>query len=268
MHIQIKTLSKFFGKGRGRAQVLRDVSLSIDAGEFLCIVGTSGSGKTTLLNIIGGLDRGFEGEVQVGEHRLAELSDKRLARLRNQEFGFVFQQFNLLDHLTAAENITLPSFFGHKREVTSKGADGSDPIQARAAELLEKVGLKEKLNDRPPQLSGGQKQRVAIARALFNEPSVLFCDEPTGSLDRNTGLQIMQIFQDLNRLEKRTLIIVTHEEHIARMASRIIRLDDGVLVSDEPNTPEIPSHAPLVHLNEEDATQEDAAQEDAAQGDP
>lgn len=263
MHIQTKTLSKYFGKGRGRAQVLREVSLSIDAGEFLCIVGTSGSGKTTLLNIMGGLDRGFEGEVQVGEHRLAALSDKRLARLRNQEFGFVFQQFNLLDHLSAAENIALPSFFGRKRQLVTKDV-GGDPIQARAAELLEKVGLKDKLNERPPQLSGGQKQRVAIARALFNEPSILFCDEPTGSLDRNTGLQIMQIFQDLNRLERRTLIIVTHEEHIARMASRIIRLDDGVLVSDEPNEPETPRRAPILHPDAQDA----AAQGIGAQGDP
>src|SRR5690554_5647776 len=233
VHIQIKALSKFFGKGAGRAQVLRDISLRIDAGEFLCIVGTSGSGKTTLLNIMGGLDRGFDGAVQVGEHALADLSDKQLARLRNQEFGFVFQQFNLLDHLSAAENITLPSFFGQKRA-------HSDDTSARAAELLAKVGLGEKLAERPPQLSGGQKQRVAIARALFNAPSILFCDEPTGSLDRNTGLQIMEIFGELNRVEKRTLIIVTHEEHIARMATRIIRLADGVLVSDEPNTPVLP----------------------------
>ncbi|TDP64518.1 putative ABC transport system ATP-binding protein [Bradymonas sediminis] len=231
--------------------MLRDISLSIGAGEFLAIVGTSGSGKTTLLNIMGGLDRGFTGEVQVGEHRLADLSDKQLARLRNQEFGFVFQQFNLLDHLSAAENVILPSFFGQK-------SAHSGDTSARAAELLAKVGLGEKIDERPPQLSGGQKQRVAIARALFNEPSILFCDEPTGSLDRNTGLQIMQIFRDLNRLEDRTLIIVTHEEHIARMASRIVRLDDGVLVSDAPNEPEILSHVPI------DAS----AQVDGAQGEP
>lgn len=264
MHIQVKTLSKFFGKGQGRAQVLRDVSLSIDAGEFVCIVGTSGSGKTTLLNIMGGLDRGFDGDVQVGEHRLAEISEKRLARLRNQEFGFVFQQFNLLDHLTAVENVILPSFFGHKKDApASNQSNQGEPAQTRAAKLLERVGLADKLNERPPQLSGGQKQRVAIARALFNQPSILFCDEPTGSLDRNTGLQIMKIFGELNRVDQRTLVIVTHEEHIARMASRIVRLNDGVLVSDEPNTPQIPDQVdPTITAND------DAGEPTSAQGTP
>jgi len=244
VHIQVKALSKFFGKGAGRAQVLRDISLSIDAGEFLCIVGTSGSGKTTLLNIMGGLDRSFDGTVEVGEHSLGNLSDKQLARLRNREFGFVFQQFNLLDHLSAAENITLPAFFGHKRDAAHSTAPPGERTQARAGELLQKVGLQDKFDEYPPQLSGGQKQRVAIARALFNEPSVLFCDEPTGSLDRDTGLQIMEIFRELNRVEKRTLIIVTHEEHIAQMATRIIRLADGLLISDQPNTPRFPQREP------------------------
>ena len=273
MHIQIKSLSKFYGKGKGRQQVLRDITLSIAGGEFVSIVGTSGSGKTTLLNIMGGLDRGFEGQVEVGHHSFAELSDRALAGLRNEHFGFVFQQFNLLDHLNAAENIALPSFFARGRNagakfdstspkntmpgtspahenttpgtVTTRQNGFSDHPLERAKSLFEKVGLGDKFAERPPQLSGGQKQRVAIARALFHQPSIIFCDEPTGSLDRRTGLQIMRIFQTLNREEGRTLIIVTHEEHIARMASRIVRLEDGALVADEANTPVIPAEEDL-----------------------
>jgi putative ABC transport system ATP-binding protein len=224
--------------------VLRDVSLGIGAGEFVCIVGASGSGKTTLLNIMGGLDRGFSGQVQIGERRLADLGDRRLSMLRNRQFGFVFQQFNLLDHLTAAENVALPSYFAAKPD--SETQTGRANIDARAGELLDQVGLGDKHAVRPPQLSGGQKQRVAIARALFHQPSIIFCDEPTGSLDRRTGLQIMELFRHLNRRENRTLIIVTHEEHIARMASRIVRLEDGVLVADEPNEPLVPADADLL----------------------
>lgn len=259
MQIQITSLHKSYGRGPGRTQVLRDISLSIAAGEFVSIVGTSGSGKTTLLNIMGGLDRGFEGSVQVGGHPLEKLSDKQLSRLRNQHFGFVFQQFNLLDHLNAVENVVLPSFFGaHPTPLTSDVA-GDTPrqrAQRRGASLLERVGLGDKLTERPPQLSGGQKQRVAIARALFHQPSIIFCDEPTGSLDRRTGLQIMKIFQDLNHQENRTVIIVTHEEHIARMASRIVRLDDGALVADDPNEPALPQASELLQADGTDATRE------------
>lgn len=257
MQIQITSLHKYYGRGPGRAQVLRDVSLSIAAGEFVSIVGTSGSGKTTLLNIMGGLDRGFEGSVQIGEHPLEKLSDKQLSRLRNQHFGFVFQQFNLLDHLSALENVVLPSFFGQPATPDADSAAGDTPrqrAQRRGTSLLERVGLGDKLAERPPQLSGGQKQRVAIARALFHQPSIIFCDEPTGSLDRGTGLQIMKIFQDLNRQENRTVIIVTHEEHIARMASRIVRLDDGVMVADDPNEPVIPPASDLLQAGADATT--------------
>jgi ABC-type lipoprotein export system ATPase subunit len=243
--ISITDLSKHYGKGQGRTRVLRDISLSIRSGEFVSIVGTSGSGKTTLLNIMGGLDRNYEGAVRLDEHRLEELSDKELSRLRNRKFGFVFQQFNLLDHLTAGENISLPSYFGAKPDSTAPGAD------VRARELLQKVGLGDKTAERPPQLSGGQKQRVAIARALFHQPRIIFCDEPTGSLDRKTGLQIMKIFQDLNREEQMTLVVVTHEEHIARMASRIIRLEDGVLVADEANEPVQPDELGVLSIGNE-----------------
>jgi putative ABC transport system ATP-binding protein len=256
MDLEVVGVSKFFGKGQGRTRVLRDVSLSIRSGEFVAIVGTSGSGKTTLLNIMGGLDRGYDGKVRVDDAngtsaKLEDFSDKKLSRLRNQKFGFVFQQFNLLDHLTTTENIALPSYFGDE-----KPAEGASPSQ-RAHQLLHKVGLGDKTEDRPPQLSGGQKQRVAIARALFHQPEIIFCDEPTGSLDRKTGMQVMKIFQDLNRDEEMTLIVVTHEEHIARMASRIIRLEDGVMVADEPNEPVEPDELGLLRLGHAAGEQDD-----------
>lgn len=226
--IAIDGLTKHYGSGEARTRVLDDVTLTIDAGEFVSIIGTSGSGKTTLLNIIGGLDSKFEGKVSLNGREVAGLSDAQLAHLRNETIGFVFQQFNLLDHLSALENVALPSFFGP-----------GDAAQAkrRATELLERVGLGDRLDAPPTQLSGGQKQRVAIARALFAQPAVILCDEPTGSLDRKTGVTILDLFADLNRDEGITLIMVTHEEHIARMSRRIIRLEDGVVVTDIENTP-------------------------------
>lgn len=230
MKIEVEGLKKFYGKGDLRAQILSDVSFTIDAGEFVAIMGTSGSGKTTLLNVMGGLDSGFIGDVRVGPNALRSLDERSLAGLRNTSFGFVFQQFHLLDHLSSLENVALPDFFdaGHRTK---------EAARARAKELLEKVGLGHKLSAKPTELSGGQKQRVAIARALFNDPEIIFCDEPTGSLDRNTGLQIMELFRELNEDRGITLIMVTHEEHIAQMARRILRLEDGVLVGDDINAP-------------------------------
>ncbi|MGM0556804.1 MAG: ABC transporter ATP-binding protein [Myxococcota bacterium] len=243
MDISVENLSKYYGKGDARTLVLDHVDLTIDEGEFVAIIGTSGSGKTTLLNILGGLDRDFDGSARVGDYELSELGERELAGLRNQEFGFVFQQFNLLDHLSAQENVFLPEYFDRT---------GQSGGEARAGRLLERVGLGDKLDERPPRLSGGQKQRVAIARALFNRPTLIFCDEPTGSLDRKTGLQIMKVFQDLNREDDMTLIVVTHEEHIAKMARRIIRLEDGSIVADEPNEPVQPDELGLLRLGDED----------------
>lgn len=242
MNISVENLSKKYGRADAETLVLDHVDLTIDEGEFVSIVGTSGSGKTTLLNILGGLDRDFDGHARVGDFQLAELGERELARLRNQEFGFVFQQFNLLDHLTALENVFLPEYFDR---------DGHEGGEERAVRLLERVGLGDKVDEKPPRLSGGQKQRVAIARALYNNPSLIFCDEPTGSLDRKTGLQIMKAFQDLNREDDMTLIVVTHEEHIARMARRIIRLEDGAIVADEPNDPVQPDELGLLRLGDE-----------------
>ena len=222
--IQAKHLKKYYGKGQARAQILSDVSFEVAQSDFLAIMGTSGSGKTTLLNILGGLDRAYEGQAHVLGHALEQMSEGALARLRHESFGFVFQQFHLLEHLTSLENVLLPSFFG------SSPSDGP----ARAQALLERVGLADKSASRPGELSGGQRQRVAIARALFNRPKILFCDEPTGSLDRQTGQSILELFETLNREDDVTLVMVTHEEHIAQRAGRILRVEDGRLVSDTP----------------------------------
>lgn len=236
--IAIEGLTKYYGVGEARTRVLDDVTLTIDAGEFVSIIGTSGSGKTTLLNIIGGLDSTFEGRVSLDGKQVGGLGDRELARLRNETIGFVFQQFNLLDHLSALENVALPSFFG---------PSNAPAAHDRAAKLLQRVGLQDKLEATPTQLSGGQKQRIAIARALFAQPSVILCDEPTGSLDRKTGVTILDLFAKLNREENITLIMVTHEEHIARMSRRIIRLEDGVVVTDVKNTPIDPNQQILPH---------------------
>lgn len=212
-------------KKYGPDTVLDQVSIQIESGEFVAVVGASGSGKTTFLNVVGGLDRTYEGQITVNDQKLEGLSDKALAQKRNRELGFVFQQFNLLDHLSVLENVMLPAFF----------AAESIP-QSRGLELLEQVGLKDKAQDRPPQLSGGQKQRVAIARALLSSPSILLCDEPTGSLDKETGLQIMSIFQELNE-SGMTVLLVTHEEHVAKLARRTIRFEAGKVISDSGTAP-------------------------------
>jgi len=220
--IHVSGVSKRYGKGKVIHTALNDVSVTIEEGEFVAIVGTSGSGKTTLLNLLGGLDRVWEGSISFAGQELASLSDSDMSALRNKTIGFVFQHFNLLDHLTCCENITLPSFFGNSV---------SNP-DARAEELLRKMGLGDKLHARPTELSGGQKQRVAIARALFAKPSLILCDEPTGSLDYQTGIQILELFQDLNQSEGITIVVVTHEEHVSKMAKRRIRLEDGAIVED------------------------------------
>jgi putative ABC transport system ATP-binding protein len=230
--IEVASLTKRYDDGRGPAtHALDDVSLSIDPAEFMTIVGTSGSGKTTLLNIIGGLDRDYTGTVTVDDSdNLAALPESRLADLRNRRFGFIFQQFHLLDHLTATENVSLPGFFG-----TVDGIDDTrNEARSRAQSLLERVGLGDRADDHPDALSGGQRQRVAIARALFHRPRYLLCDEPTGSLDRKTGQSVMSLFERLNRTSDVSVIIVTHEAHVARRTRRRVQLEDGAIVADDP----------------------------------
>ena len=231
--IQLREVSKRYPGALEDEYALRSVSFSIEEGELVAIIGTSGSGKTTLLNLIGGLDRGYEGSVSVGGATLESLSDEELSALRNQKIGFVFQHFSLLDHLSALDNVMLPVRFQR-----GPSAMSDEAARARAKELLERFGLGDKLTQRPPQLSGGQKQRIAIARALFFEPSLLLCDEPTGSLDQETGRQIIETFQRLNN-EGLTVIIITHEERVSRAAKRMIRVEDGRLAEDKSATNEV-----------------------------
>jgi putative ABC transport system ATP-binding protein len=210
-------------KSYGAQPVLRDVSLSVEAGELLSLVGRSGSGKSTLLHLVGGLDRRYSGKVEVLGRDLGTLDDVALARLRNAEVGFVFQAFNLLDHLSVLENVALPAHF-------AKEPPKRSGVRARALEALARVGMADRPHARPGELSGGQKQRVAIARALFARPKLLLADEPTGNLDSETGQQIIELFRQLNS-DGLTLIVVTHEERVSQAARRVLKLDDGRLVA-------------------------------------
>ncbi|RAL24771.1 macrolide ABC transporter ATP-binding protein [Lujinxingia litoralis] len=231
MRLRVEDLSRRFTSGDREVVALDHVSLTIEPGEFVAIVGKSGSGKTTLLNALGGLDTSYQGAVFLGDDAppLHGLSEPELARARQRHLGYVFQHFNLLDHLSALENVALPAFFG--------GEFAGAPALARAAQLLAHVGLEALAHTRPPLLSGGQKQRVAIARALFQNPDILLCDEPTGSLDHATGLQILDIFESLNRTRNMTVILVTHERHVAARARRRIVIDQGRVIEDALQTP-------------------------------
>ncbi len=217
--IRLVDVRKRYRNAASGELALRGVSLEIETGELVAIVGTSGSGKTTLLNLVGGLDRGYEGRVEVDGRDLATLSDRALSDFRNRSIGFVFQHFSLLDHLTATENVALPAAF----------VRGKPPIpdaRARARAALTEMGLGDKLDEHPNNLSGGQKQRVAIARALLFKPKLLLCDEPTGSLDTTTGHQIIETFKQLNA-DGYTVVIITHEARVSTEARRTIRIEDG-----------------------------------------
>jgi putative ABC transport system ATP-binding protein len=206
-------------KGFGRDEVLRGVTLSIERGELLGLVGRSGSGKSTLLSILGGLDRDFTGEVRLFGQDLGSLSDRALARLRNEKIGFVFQSFHLLHHISCLENVLLPNSFAAQPLVPDKA-------QELGREALDRVGLLDRAASRPAELSGGQRQRIAIARALLFRPELLLCDEPTGNLDAQTGQQIIDLFRRLNK-EGQTMLLVTHELRVAQAARRILRIVDG-----------------------------------------
>ena len=221
--ISVSDLHKTYGRGTAACHALRGVSFDIDKGEWVSITGPSGSGKTTLLNVLGALDAQYDGSVRIDGRELKSLNDKELSGFRGQTIGFVFQHFNLLPHLSVTENVMIPGCFMPSRR---------DALR-RASNLLERVGLGDKLNVRPTELSGGQQQRVSIARALFNKTKLLLCDEPTGALDREAGQQIMRLFTSLNETEDITLIIVTHEGYISRLAQRVLRLVDGRLVDDD-----------------------------------
>ncbi len=223
--IETKNLTREYQMGTELVKALRGVSISIEKGEYVAFMGPSGSGKSTLMNIIGALDTPTSGEYILNGHRVSELSDNELARIRNKEIGFVFQTFNLLPRSTALDNVALPLVYA---------GIGQDDRRERALGSLKNVGLGDRASHRPNELSGGQRQRVAVARALVNNPSILLADEPTGNLDTKTSIEIMGLFHRLYQ-EGNTIIMVTHEEDIARYAHRIIRLRDGVVDSDERN---------------------------------
>jgi putative ABC transport system ATP-binding protein len=221
--IETQRLSKDYWLGAHVVRALREVSVTIEAGEMVAIMGPSGSGKSTFMGILGCLDAPSAGRYLLQGHDVSTLDDDALARIRNAKIGFVFQQFNLLPRLSALGNVQLPLLYGDRPAAEQR---------QRALARLEQVGLADRAHHRPAELSGGQQQRVAIARALVNDPVLFLADEPTGNLDTRTSLEIMAILQALNR-SGITVILVTHEEDIARFARRVLRFRDGELVGDE-----------------------------------
>lgn len=223
--IAIDAMTKVYKMGETEVHALRGVSLNINAGEYVAIIGTSGSGKSTLMNMIGLLDKPTEGSYRIRGTETSKLSQNQMADLRNQEIGFVFQRFNLLARTNARRQVELPLFYaGVPAGKASK----------MAIDALTRVGLGDRTHHRPEELSGGQQQRVAIARALVNNPSILLADEPTGALDTKTGEEVMALFEELHR-QGMTLIVVTHDMDIASQAQRIVTLRDGLILSDEQN---------------------------------
>ena len=227
--IKIRNLEKTYDMGATQVRALGGIALDIEVGEYVAIMGPSGSGKSTLLNILGCLDVPTAGSYELSDALVSQMDDDDLARIRNQEIGFVFQTFNLLPRSNALGNVELPLIY--------RGLPVAER-RARAERALAAVGLDDRSHHRPNELSGGQRQRVAIARALVNDPSIILADEPTGALDTRTGEEIMELFNELHRAGN-TIILVTHEEHIARHSCRIVRFRDGLIESDRPIEEEI-----------------------------
>lgn len=215
--LNMKNISKIYKMGSEKVIALNDINLTINKGAFLSVLGPSGSGKSTLMNIIGCLDTPTKGEYILSGQKVAGLDEKELARIRNKEIGFIFQSFQLLPRLTAIQNVELPLIYAGIK---------SSKRHEIAMEILAKVGLEDKINNLPTQLSGGQQQRVAIARAISTEPSILLADEPTGALDQETGIKILELFKALNE-EGRTIIVITHDKNIAAYGNRILNIVDG-----------------------------------------
>jgi ABC-type lipoprotein export system ATPase subunit len=222
--IELRELRKVYDLGEVKVEALKGATLDIDRGEYVALVGPSGSGKSTLMNLLGCLDRPSSGSYRIDGKEVATLTADERARLRNKQIGFVFQNFNLLARTSAVENVELPLLYSRDQSVRQR--------RERAIELLERLGLGERLDHQPSQLSGGQQQRVAIARALVNRPAILMADEPTGNLDTRTSREIMELLRDLNEQDGLTIIIVTHDLEVAQTARRTLVLVDGEIVAD------------------------------------
>ncbi len=223
--ISLRDITKVYLMGKVQIMALRGVSLELNEGEMVAIIGASGSGKSTLMNIVGCLDRPTSGSYRIDGQDVARLKDDELALMRNRKLGFVFQSFNLLARTSAIDNVAMPLSY------TAENLSERE-ARKRAAEMLARVGLADRLEHYPSQLSGGQQQRVAIARALINRPPVLFADEPTGNLDSKTSEEVLQMFERLNTEDGITIIMVTHDPKVAGHAKRVIRMDDGVILAD------------------------------------
>jgi len=221
--VKINNVEKTYTRGDERIDVLQSLSVDIARGEFLALMGPSGSGKSTLLNLIGGLDRPTSGSVTVGNDRIDQMSDGKLAAWRSRHVGFVFQMYNLLPALTAERNVELPLLLTHLSKAQRK---------QHVETALAVVGLAERARHFPRQLSGGQEQRVGIARAIVTDPTLLLCDEPTGDLDRKSGDEILDLLQALNRTHGKTIVMVTHDPHAAARATRTLHLEKGQLVAE------------------------------------
>ncbi len=216
--INLKNIKKSYYLGKQEFPILHGIDLRIEPGDFVGLMGPSGSGKSTLMNIIGCLDTPSSGEFFLNGNNIANMNKDQLAEIRNEYVGFVFQNFNLLPKQSALKNVSLPSFYAGTENIT------------RAKELLNKLGLEDRINNRPSEMSGGQRQRVAIARSLMNDPELILADEPTGNLDSKSAKEVMQILKKLNQDEGKTILLVTHDNSTAKFAKRIVRLKDGKVV--------------------------------------
>ena len=225
--IAVRDLTKVYSMGDVEVHALRGVSLSIEAGEFVCVIGPSGSGKSTFMHIVGCLDRPTSGQYLLDGRDVSRLARDELATVRNKKIGFVFQGFNLLARTSALDNVELPLLYGDGIRASER--------HKRATRMLATVGLDDRMDHHPNQLSGGQQQRVAIARSLVNEPAIILADEPTGNLDTRTSVEVMELFQRLNQESGITVILITHEADIAEYGTRIIRFRDGKVIADQAN---------------------------------
>ena len=221
--VELKNINKFYKVGKEKLHILKSINLNIEKGEFVMIMGKSGSGKTTLLNILGFLDKFDQGEYIFNKKDVTRLNESEKSNFRNLNIGFIFQQFNLINTLNIYQNVELPMVYNNKYSKQEK--------REQIENNLNIVGLLDKMNQKPLQLSGGQQQRVAIARALVNDPEIIFADEPTGSLDSDTGIEIMDLLKELNNQGK-TIIMVTHDEDLTKYASKVIKLKDGLIMEE------------------------------------